>query len=238
MIAATSPSAPRFLYLHGFASGPGSTKGRALAAHYAARGIAMERLSLRVPSFEQQRLSAMIGEVRARIGGARDRAVVFGSSLGGLTACRAAEEDPRVCALVLLAPAFRLVERWRMRIGESEWDAWRTCGWRAVDDYAERRPSRVDFAFVEDAARADAGGGGWPDVRVPTLIVHGVHDEVVDIDLSREWAAGKRHVRLVEVADGHELGASIPRIAAEADAFLAGFGVNGPLATATSAPRD
>jgi pimeloyl-ACP methyl ester carboxylesterase len=229
MTATTSAPPPRFLYLHGFASGPGSTKGRALAAHYAARGIPMERLSLRVPSFEQQRLSAMIAEVRARIGGRHDRAVVFGSSLGGLTACRVAEEDPRVCALVLLAPAFRLVERWRMRLGEAEWDAWRTTGWRAIDDYAERRPSRVDFAFVEDAQRADAGGGGWPDVRVPTLIVHGVHDEVVDIELSREWAAGKRHVRLVEVADGHELGASIARIAAEADAVLAGFGVNAPL---------
>ena len=237
MSAISSAGAPRLLYLHGFASGPGSAKGRALAAHYAARGISMERLSLRVPSFEQQRLSAMIAEVRARIGGPRDRAVVFGSSLGGLTACRAAEDDPRVCALVLLAPAFRLVERWRMRIGEAEWDAWRTTGWRAIDDYAERRPSRVDFAFVEDAERADAGGGGWPDVRVPTLIVHGVDDEVVDIDLSREWAAGKRHVRLVEVADGHELGASVPRIAAEADAFLAAFGVNEPLEAETNAPR-
>lgn len=238
MSAISRPPAPRFLYLHGFASGPGSAKGRALAAHYAARGISMERLSLRVPSFEQQRLSAMIAEVRARIGGPRDRAVVFGSSLGGLTACRAAEEDARVCALVLLAPAFRIVERWRARIGDAEWDAWRTSGWRAIDDYAERRASRVDFAFVEDAARVDAGGGGWPDVRVPTLIVHGVHDDVVDIDLSREWAAGKRHVRLIEVADGHELGASIPRIAAETDVFLAGFGVSEPLPPATRAPPD
>src|SRR5690242_15152243 len=106
-------TAPRFLYLHGFASGPESTKARAIAAHYAAKGIDVERLNLRLPSLEHLRLSAMIGEVRARIGGARDRAVLIGSSLGGLTACRLAEDDARVSALVLLAPAFRFVERWR-----------------------------------------------------------------------------------------------------------------------------
>ena len=40
---------------------------------------------------------------------------------------------------------------------------------------------------------------------------------------SREFARGKRHVRLVEVDDDHQLTASLDRIAAEADAFLAGF---------------
>jgi len=59
------------------------------------------------------------------------------------------------------------------------------------------------------------------DLRVPTLIVHGRDDTTVPIDGSRRWAAGKRHVRLVEVDDGHELTVSLPRIAAEADAHLA-----------------
>jgi hypothetical protein len=45
----------------------------------------------------------------------------------------------------------------------------------------------------------------------------------VPIEGSRRWAAGKRHVRLVEVDDNHELTTSLPRIAAEADAHLAGL---------------
>jgi len=214
---------PRFLYLHGFASGPGSSKGRAVSAHYAACGVEVERLNLRLPSFEHMRLSAMIPAVRAAIGGPRDRAVLFGSSLGGLTACRVAEEDARVCALVLLAPAFRLIERWRMRLGEAGWRAWEESGWFATEDYAEKRSGRVDFGFARDAEAVDAAGGGWPDVRVPVLLVHGRADEVVDVGLSRAWAEGKRHVRLVEVDDGHALEASIDRITAEADAFLAPF---------------
>src|SRR5262249_8399503 len=139
---------PRFLYLHGFASGPSSYKGVAMAAHYEARGVALERLDLRLPSFERMRLSAMIEALRGALGGPRDRAVIFGSSLGGLTACRVAEEDARVCALVLLAPAFRLMERWRQRLGEEGFRAWEETGWLEVDDYVTKRPGRVDFGFA------------------------------------------------------------------------------------------
>src|SRR5690242_261840 len=106
-------TAPRWLYLHGFASGPDSHKGVALSRHYEARGVTLTRLNLRVPSLENLQLSAMVQVARDAIGGPRDRAVLFGSSLGGLTAALAAQEDPRVFALVLLAPAFDLVERWK-----------------------------------------------------------------------------------------------------------------------------
>ena len=218
---APSTLGPRWLYLHGFASGPTSYKGLAIAEHYARRGVAMERLDLRIPSFERLRLRQMIASVRTAIGDEHDRAVLFGSSLGGLTACRVAEEDPRVCALVLLAPAFRIMERWRERLGEKGWNDWQTTGWLDTLDYISKTMSRVDFGFAEEAAALDERGGGFPDVRVPTLIIHGVNDPVVDVALSRRFAEGKRHVRLIEVDDGHELAASLERIKSEADRFLA-----------------
>src|SRR5262249_51928818 len=157
------------------------------------------------------------------IGREQDRAVLFGSSLGGLTACRVAEQDARVSALVLLAPAFRLVERWRRRLGADAWETWQKTGWLTTEDHEEKRPSRGDFGFAVDAEPADAKNGGWPDVRVPVLIIHGRRDEVVDIELSRAWKQNKRHVRLVEVDDGHELTDSLEIILREADRFLAPF---------------
>jgi pimeloyl-ACP methyl ester carboxylesterase len=193
---------PRWLYLHGFASSPDSVKGTFLARHFAARGQPIDRLDLRVPSPERLRLGAMIDVTRAAIGDAHDRAVVFGSSLGGLTAARVAEEDARVSALVLLAPAFRIVDRWR-----------------------DRNDTRLD---LEDAERIDSRNDGWPDVRVPTLIVHGVRDDVVPIDGSRAWARGKPHVRLVEVDDDHELARSLGLIAAESERHLSGYFRSGP----------
>jgi len=208
---------PRWLYLHGFASSPESAKARAIAEHYAKKGVDVERLDLRQPSFERLLLSAMMAHVEAAIGGARDRVVVFGSSLGGLTACRVAEKDPRVCALVLLAPAFGLAQRWRARVGEA---AWKERGWLEVDDHANKRPARLHFGWAEDMLRIDQG---LPDVRIPTLIVHGTRDDIVDIQLSRDFAREKRHIRLVEVDDGHELVSSLGLVTEEADAHLAGF---------------
>ncbi|WP_394827731.1 YqiA/YcfP family alpha/beta fold hydrolase [Pendulispora albinea] len=223
MNAPRAVQGPRWLYLHGFASGPQSSKGVALSEHYSRRGIALERLNLRVPSLEHLRFSAMKRVVHDAIGGPSDRAIVFGSSLGALTACRVAEEDARICALVLLAPAFRISPRWRVRLGEEAWRRWEETDALEIDDYAEKRRTTVDYGFIRELESLEAHGDGWPDVRVPTLIVHGVNDDVALIDNARTWAAGKRHVRLVEVDDGHELVASLARIADEADAFLAGF---------------
>jgi pimeloyl-ACP methyl ester carboxylesterase len=206
----------KILYLHGFASGPQSTKGVAFENHFAARGIAIERMNLRVPSFEHLRLSAMIDTVQAALA---DETIVIGSSLGGLTAARVAERDARVRAVILLAPAFQLVARWREQLGP-QWDEWRARGWREVDDYTTRGKAKIDFGFVEDVERIDVG---YPDVRVPTLILHGTGDDVVPIERSRAFAAGKDWVRLVELADGHELVGSLPTLLAESEAFLAQY---------------
>lgn len=203
----------KILYLHGFASGPQSKKGVEFDKHFAARGIAIERMNLRVPSFEHLRLSAMIDTVRAALG---EWSIVIGSSLGGLTAARVAERDGRVQGLILLAPAFQLARRWKQQLG-AEWDAWKASGWREVADYTTGGMSKIDFGFVEDVEAVDVG---YPDVRVPTLILHGIHDDVVPIERSRTFAETRPWVHLVELDDGHELVASIPRLLAESEAFL------------------
>jgi pimeloyl-ACP methyl ester carboxylesterase len=213
---------PRFLYLHGFASGPDSAKGLAFARCLGDRGLLVERLNLRLPSLERLRLSAGIAATAAAIGSERDRVVLLGSSLGGLTAARVAERDPRVCALVLLAPAFQAAQRWRARLAGEALRRWRETGWLEVDDYATRQKARVDHGFLEDLEAVDPPDS-WPDVRVPTLIIHGRHDPVVDIEGSRAFAAGRRHVRLVEMDDGHELVNTLPATVAEVDRFLTPF---------------
>lgn len=221
----TAPG-PTFLYLHGFASSVGSSKARAFIEWGKARGVGIEALDLRVPSFEGLLFSAIVARVREAIdaaGGPRARVALIGSSLGGLTAFRVAESDPRVCAVFAMAPAFRLVERWKATLGDIAWEEWRREGFREVDDHLTKGKSRVHFGFVSELETLDAG---IPDVRVPSCIVHGTKDDVVDVDRSREFAREKRHVRLVEVEDGHELVASIPRILAEAETFFAPFGIS------------
>ncbi len=207
----------RYLYLHGFGSGPNSYKGLAFTDHYANKGIALERLNLRVPSIEHLRVSQMIATAGAALGGPEDTAIVFGSSLGALTASRLAARDPRVEKLVLLAPAFDLIARWREMLGP-DLDVWRETGWREFMDYTTKQMVRIDYGFMEDAAIVDADG--LPDVRVPTLIVHGTNDDTVPIDHARRFARDRPNVEMIEVEDGHELIATLPRVLAESDRFL------------------
>jgi len=223
----TSPAmtSPRFLYLHGFASSPESKKAKAFAAFFEARGLPLARLDLRVPSMERLSFPAMMAVVRAAIGGPSDRALIVGSSLGGLCAARVAAADPRVSALFLMAPAFDLGARWRERLGPEAWEDWRATGFREVHDHATGKLTRVHHAFVAELDRMDRELGRLPDVAVPTCVVHGTRDDVVDVSTSRELAKGRRHVRLVEVDDDHELAASTPRILAELEAFARPFGL-------------
>jgi pimeloyl-ACP methyl ester carboxylesterase len=103
------------------------------------------------------------------------------------------------------------------------WADWETSGWLPIDDFAHGTRARLHYDFVRDVADVEARLGAWPDVRVPTLVVHGRNDETVPIAGSRAWAGGKRHIRLVEVDDNHDLVVTLERIAAEADTHLAGF---------------
>lgn len=209
-------SEPVFLYLHGFASSPMSNKARAFQGWATLRGLSLVALDLRVPSLEKLLFSAIMERVIAEIdahGGPRSRVALIGSSLGGLAACRVAEVDPRVFAVFAMAPAFRLARRWEARFGREAWA-------REVDDYATGTKRFVHYRFVEELMELDASLGELPDVRVPTRIVHGLRDEVVDIESSREWARGKPLIRLREVDDAHELTASVPLILDEADDFF------------------
>lgn len=213
---------PAWFYLHGFASSTGSAKARAFVSWGEERGLDIRALDLRRPSLEHLRFSEIVATVRAAIAaeGEHGRCVLIGSSLGGLTACRVAEAEPRVAALFLMAPAFRLAERWRQRLGEAAWSAWQKSDRFEVKEHLTGKDTYVDFGFVAELARLDVGD---PDVRVPTCIVHGTRDDVVDIGRSRDWKKERRHVRLVEVDDGHELAASTATILAEAEAFFRPF---------------
>lgn len=214
-------NSPAWLYLHGFASSPRSRKARAFVRWGAEHGVTVDALDLRAPSLQHLRFSAILERVRSAIGpDPRARVVLVGSSLGGLTACRIAEEDPRVCAVFAMAPAFRLAERWKKRLGDDAWKAWRDRDALEIDDWSLGTKTHVDFGFVDELGRLDVG---FPDVRVPVRIVHGTKDDVVDIGLSRTWAEGKPHVRLVEVDDGHELTPSTDLLLREATAFFENF---------------
>jgi len=208
------------LYLHGFASSPQSRKAVGFAAHAEAQGHTVQRLDCRQPSMERLSLEAIVSHAQGALAAAGRPAWVVGSSLGGLAALHLALRESRVLGLLLLAPAFGLVPRWRERLGPDAWETWQRTGTISVDDHARGAPSNVHHAFISEVEAMEAARGGAL-ATVRTTIVHGTRDDVVPVAGSLDYA-GRGSARLVQVDDDHELGVSMPVILAEWDALSAG----------------
>jgi pimeloyl-ACP methyl ester carboxylesterase len=208
------------LYLHGFASGPSSHKANVLSARFAALGIRMSIPDLTPgdDGFERSSPSSMRAVAEAALAAGAPPHAVIGSSLGGYLAAALAERDPRIERLVLMAPAFRLFERWSARLTPAELAAWRSEGLETMH-FASGRRRRIGWQFFEDARRWPA----FPEVRVPTLCIAGTRDETVPFADVEAFVARTPAARLVAVDDGHDLAASLERIFAEAREFLAPF---------------
>ncbi len=208
----------RLAYLHGFASGPGSTKGLALEASLASRGHRLMRPDLNKPRFQELTVTSALEVMDALDaslpGGGRWQLV--GSSMGGyLTALWASLHPTRVERMLLLCPGFDLVERWSEGLGPQAMGEWRRTGMHLFPD-ATGAEVGVHWGLVEDAARHP----GRPAPPCPTRIVHGTHDEVVPIQSSRNHAEAFPGVELVEVDSDHRMNDQIPRIAAEMHRFF------------------
>ncbi len=204
--------------MHGFGSGPGSKKARHLAARFAAAGVHLEvpDLTPGEDGFERSSPSSMLAEAARLLAGAPPPHAIVGSSLGGYLAAVAAGRDLGVERLVLLAPAFRLFERWDARLARAEREEWRLRG-REVFHFASSRQRRLGWQFHEDAR----GYPAFPEVRVPALCIAGRRDETVPLEDVAAFVARTPSARLVEVDDEHELASSLDRVFEEAWRFLA-----------------
>lgn len=204
--------------MHGFASGPGSQKARSLAARFAAAGARLEvpDLTPGEEGFERSSPSSMLAEAERLLSRAAPPHGIVGSSLGGYLAAVAAARNAAIERLVLLAPAFRLFQRWDGRLGAAEREEWRLRG-REVYHFASARQRRLGWQFHEDAR----GYPAFPEVRVPTLCIAGRRDETIPLEDVAAFVARTPSAQLVEVDDGHELAGVLDRVAEEAWAFLA-----------------
>lgn len=206
----------RILYLHGFASGPNSSKARFFRARCAESGIPIEFPDLADGNFEGLTITGQL-EVIERA--ARGEAVnLIGSSMGGYLAALYASQHLEVKKAVLLAPAFCFVRRWPATLGEERLSEWRRTGVLPIFHYADQVTRNLGIQLLEDGARYP----DFPDFSQPALILHGNQDPVVPVEFSREFAASHTNVRLVELPSGHELTDVVDRLWSETDQFLRG----------------
>jgi len=187
-------------YLHGFASGPGSTKAQFFRAQLAALGATLEIPDL-APDFTHVTVTGMLAIVETLL--VRGPAVVLGSSLGGYLAALAAERHPdRVRGLVLFAPAFGFAARWEERIGPAAVARWRAKGTAPVYHYGRHGEEPLSIGLIDDARRHPEE----PDPIVPALVFAGRHDEAVPLTAVEHFVRARPDTRELVVLDsGHEL---------------------------------
>lgn len=190
-----------YIYLHGFASSPRSKKAQELRNRFQALGITLTVPDLNQPDFSQLTLSRQLDQVAALL--PIDQPVtLIGSSFGGLTAAWAAERYPQVERIVLLAPAFQFMAQWLPRLGEATVQQWQISGSMPVYHYGEQKMLPLNYQFVQDAMQYDET---QLQRSVPTLVLHGIRDEVISIQASRDYASRRSSVRLIELDSDHAL---------------------------------
>jgi pimeloyl-ACP methyl ester carboxylesterase len=203
-----------YVYLHGFASSPASSKAQYFKTRFAERGIALEIPPLDGGDFEHLTLSGQLGVVERHVGGRS--CVLLGSSMGGYLAALYAARHPEVESLVLLAPAFDFWTRWTESMAPDTLLAWQSTGKLTMFHYGEKRKRDVDFGLIEDARRYP----GYPDFPQPALVLHGVRDDIVPVDYSRRFCAKHANAELHEFDSGHKLTNVLPEMWALVEPFL------------------
>ncbi|MBD2579967.1 YqiA/YcfP family alpha/beta fold hydrolase [Oscillatoria sp. FACHB-1406] len=206
----------QYIYLHGFASSPQSAKAQYLRDRFAEVNLPLHLLDFNQNDFSHLTLSRQLQQTAAEFPADPNSVTLIGSSFGGLTAAWLAERYPQIARIVCLAPAFGFLSHWLPKLGETTLHEWQKSGYLPVYHYTEKRKIDLHYGFILDAKNYDESQLQRP---VPTLIIHGVRDETIPIQASRDYAAQRPWVELMELDSDHSLGEVLPQIWQEIQQF-------------------
>jgi alpha-beta hydrolase superfamily lysophospholipase len=218
------------VWCHGFGSHRGGEKSLAVADECDRRGWAFAAFDFAAHggstgAMHELRATGLLADLSVirhfLAGRGHTRLGPVGSSMGSFAAAWFAKENPAaVVGCVLLAPAFGFLHRRWDRLTEAEREEWRRTGrMRVVNDWVD---AEIGYGLVEERDRfhpRDLAAG----YRTPTLIYHGLADDVVpaedSLDFLRRVEYPDVELRLFKAGD-HRLTAYKDEIAAEAGRFF------------------
>ncbi len=192
----------QFVYLHGFASSPQSQKAMAFTKRFAELGLPLTVPDLEGGDFKHLTISRQLKIIEKTLDSfAGISFALIGSSMGGYLAALTAQIRPEVKGAYLMCPGFNFMKRWRSALsGEIQKEG--GTGLIQVFNYRYNKTMELDLGIFEDAEK-------WEGVEyerpVPTRIVHGIHDDTVDIEESRNFARKHPWASLKEVDSDHGL---------------------------------
>ena len=157
----------RYVYLHGFASGPLSRKAQFFREKFESTGVPLEIPALDQGDFEHLTITSQLDFITRLLDG--QPAVLLGSSMGGYLAALYASQHPEIERMVLLAPAFgfglagpRPSARIRLRNGA-----------HAAMQRSITMPRGICAGCRSTCSTIRARHPGYPLCRQPALVFHG-----------------------------------------------------------------
>jgi len=190
-----------FFYLHGWASSPASSKACFFQQCFANLAISLHVPDLNQDDFYHLTLTRQIHQV-ATLFSLQREITLIGSSLGGLVALWLAQQNLQVKQLVLLAPALDFMLNSRRVIGDENLQKWQVDGELSMMHYAYEKEVPLSYEFIRDiSAYKDHN----LQRQLPTLILHGVNDQVVPVEISQQFAATRPWVTVQTFDSDHSL---------------------------------
>ncbi len=212
----------KYIYLHGFASSPHGRK-----AQYFRQCFAKLSIDLKTPDLNQgdffnltltRQLNLVNTEYLQKIGDSEipensinslPEITLIGSSFGGLTSAILAQRNFQIKRLVLLAPAFQFHLHLSRLLGEAAMQQWQRDGFGLFPHYGENRELPLSYQFWLDLLQYQ---NEQFSREIPTLILHGIDDEVIPIESSRAFAGDRPWVKLQEIDSDHGLTNVLPTL--------------------------
>ncbi|MDP5016243.1 MAG: alpha/beta fold hydrolase, partial [Dolichospermum sp.] len=166
-----------YLYLHGFASSPNSAKAQDIQQRLSQLQISMSIPDLNNGGFSDLTITRQIQQIAAKLPLNSQPVTLIGSSLGGLISAHLAQQYLQVQRLILLAPAFGFLSHWLPKLGTGL-KLWQLTKYMMIYHYGYKQLLPLHYNFVTDAHQYSEDLLQRP---LPTLILHGKHDEVIPI---------------------------------------------------------
>lgn len=201
---------PAVILVHGFSKTKSERKFVELARELAKNGICSLRFDFSgcgdsEGRFEKMRISKQVEELNAayrrllrekRVN--KKRIGIFAHSLGTVVACLFQLKYQKIKSQVLAAPAIdqeRLIKRWYKKREIKEWKR---------KGYLDTEKFRIGIGYLEEAVNYS---GILPEIKIPTLLLHGKKDEDIPEEMARESflkiGAKEKKIRIIKEANHH-----------------------------------
>ena len=211
----------QFIYLHGFASSPSSKKAVVFKNKFKEIGFSLEVPDLEKGNFENINLTFQMNILFDLLDKCQDEEVcLVGSSMGGYIAAIAAQKRTNVKAIYLMAPGFNFMDRWMKKLGLDCEDETSWISMIPVFHYRYGVTKLISTRIFKDAKN-------WSklklDRKIPVRIVHGINDEVVSVNESRNFIVDRPWSSLKELDADHGLLSHVDWIVADSIRFFKSF---------------